>query len=1070
MKESALHRGLAVACIVLAASALLLASGAPHASVSARATRSHTHSIGLDDERRVKHAELKIHLASTHSTEFQDSLTVLARLDEPGAIDVWRIALSNADPRLRRQAWRRYREVQSELSRKEFVPRIARIKAPAAEVSRLAKSSGLDVTIWSTGDVQTIAAVPPYLIERLRSEGIGIDVIYDSVAAWQRARANGDSAAQVITPQYQSTEADSASQIRIAVIDLADRGAAAAGYSDWLGDRENILMRDGSRLAYLDIFLSDGSLASINFHITEQYTRRGYKLEGFYTPEEFADRAPRLFPGKSFDAGRRPKPAPAGGVSIALANGKFHSYEETLAEFKSLATAHPDLARYSRLGSSFEGREIFALKISKDASVDDVSKPDVLITGLHHAREWISVESPVYFANRLLSGYATDDSVKYLVDHLQIWIVPIMNPDGLTYTQNSPNDQMDQVRLWRKNRRPISTGSCPSAVGVDLNRNYSYQWRTRDDAPCDDYCSDRSCLNDDIGGSDDPTSEIYRGPKAESELEVKAIKSLVDDPNRHFRAQLDYHNFAQLILYPWGYAPFGTNDSNTLSRLAQQMSDAVFSVDRKRYRPEQAVDLYTLTGSSIDYAYGANHVPAPFVIEMRPDCCNFSVSESQIPAVNQETWAGAQGLLNWAAGPPILESVKAYTPGPDGTFSRLVYSARWTSSPDNATQRQMSVDTRFPGIDPSRLQVRLQFSTPMNTSLTPRATLGRDAQLDEVTLSAVSENEGWQRTAYANDTWVGETVLIDDGNLTSPWRLAVSATDSLGSMLDAVPGTIASYTAGLSHWENYEDSTGEGNDGGVDTLHTMAPGVRGDFPSFLIGSPGGGERLAGGDDYIVGWTAPNAPGYPQLLTLSTDGGVSFAPLAQNIPSDAQRFRVTMPRVATSRARIGLLAVEPVFHNPTAAVSEADFSIGLNVGSNVEISFVSSERVDLNWSATSSDEPPNTASGASRLIVNLRIVNRGNTPIVSPFLRVAELTRNVLLTHEPKSNWTEGARLNVDAGSDNTLSPGETVDARLVVGLLAPKKFFLSVEMYGVPGEPIIPASAVNVWSGKPRTR
>src|SRR6267143_1001657 len=60
---------------------------------------------------------------------------------------------------------------------------------------------------------------------------------------------------------------------------------------------------------------------------------------------------------------RRPKPAAAGGVSIALANGKFHSYEETLAEFKSLATAHPDLARYSRLGSSFEGREIFVLKI-----------------------------------------------------------------------------------------------------------------------------------------------------------------------------------------------------------------------------------------------------------------------------------------------------------------------------------------------------------------------------------------------------------------------------------------------------------------------------------------------------------------------------------------------------------------------------------------------------------------------------------------------------------------------------------------------------------------------------------
>ena len=262
MKESALHRGLAVACIALAASLLLLASGTPHGSVSARATRSHTHSNGPDDERRVRQADLKIHLASTHSAEFQDSLTALAHLDEQGALDVWRIALSNADPRLRRQAWSRYREVQSELSRKEFVPQIARINAPAAEVSRLARSSGLDVTIWSAGDVQTIAAAPPYLIERLRNEGLGIDVIYDSVAAWQKARANGDSAAQAITPQYQSTGADSASQIRVAVIDLADRGAVAAGYSDWLGDREDILMRDGSRLAYLDIFLSDGSPAA----------------------------------------------------------------------------------------------------------------------------------------------------------------------------------------------------------------------------------------------------------------------------------------------------------------------------------------------------------------------------------------------------------------------------------------------------------------------------------------------------------------------------------------------------------------------------------------------------------------------------------------------------------------------------------------------------------------------------------------------------------------------------------------------------------------------------------------
>lgn len=1070
MRKRLRHRKLMVAAVVLAVSALLLASVSFSASIPPRPNQTNKRTVAFDEERRVRHAELQVHLASTRATEFKDALEVLARLDEPGALDVWRQALSNADPGLQREAWSRYRLVQAELARKQFVPEIARINATADEVLRLADSRGIDVTIWSASAGETVAAVPPFLIESLQGAGVDTRVIYNSIADWQKARANGDALAQSITPQYQSAGADSVSQIRIAVIDLADRAAVSSGYSDWLGDREDILMRDGSRIAYLDIFSSDGSRASVDNHIADQYTRRGYKLTGFYTPEEFADVAPRLFPGKNFEAGRRAKREPAGTVRIALAEGKFHSYEETLAEFKALAASYPGLARYSKLGSSFEGREIFALKISRDAAVDDGSKPDVLITGCHHAREWISVESPVYFANQLLSGYATDDSIRYLVDHLQVWVVPIMNPDGLTYTQAS--EQME-VRLWRKNRRPISLGSCSSTIGVDLNRNYNYQWRLRDDTACSDYCStDRSCLNDDIGASDDPRSEIYRGPQAESEPEVKAIKSLVDDPNRHFRAQLDYHNYSQLILYPWGYAPFGTDDANTLSRLSQRMSDAMFGINRVRYRPEQAVDLYALTGSSSDYAYGVNHVPAAFVVEMRPDCCDFSVPESEIPMVNLENWAGAQSVLHWASGPPILESVKAYTTGSDGTLSNLVYSARWSASTEApGKQRQMIVDTRFAGIAPGRVKVRLQFSRPMNTSLAPRATLGRDARLDEVAFSAINESEGWQKAVYADDTWVGETILLEDENLTSPWRLAVSATDPAGFLLDAAPATTANYTAGGSRWQNYEASSGEGNDGGVDIQHVLGPGVRGDFPNVLLASPSGGERLAGDERYSVVWTAPNAPGFPQSLSLSTDGGASYGLLVGDIPPNAQRYEVIIPRVSTTRARLRLLAVDPLSHNFLFAASEADFTIGLNVGSNVDISFVSSEKLDVGWSDTAAGDPPSTASGAMRLNINLKITNRGSTAIINPFLRVAELSRNVLLTRDPQSRWTEGARQTIDAGPDNTISPGETVDARLVIGLITPKKFFLSVEMYGVASAGAInPGDAVNVWSGKPRTR
>ena len=322
MRKRPRHRELMVSGVVLAVSALLLASVSFSASIPPRASQTKKRTGAFDEERRVRHAELQVHLASTRATEFKDALEVLARLDEPGALDVWRTALSNADPGLQREAWSRYRLVQAELARKQFVPEIARINAPAEDVLRLARSRGIDVTIWSVSAGETVAAVPPFFIESLQSAGVDTRVIYSSIADWQRARANGDALAQSITPQYQSAGADSASQIRIAVIDLADRAAVSSGYSDWLGDREDILMRDGSRIAYLDIFSSDGSRASIDTHIADQYTRRGYKLTGFYTPEEFADIAPRLFPGKNFRSGPPRKTRSGGRRSHCACRGK----------------------------------------------------------------------------------------------------------------------------------------------------------------------------------------------------------------------------------------------------------------------------------------------------------------------------------------------------------------------------------------------------------------------------------------------------------------------------------------------------------------------------------------------------------------------------------------------------------------------------------------------------------------------------------------------------------------------------------------------------------------------------
>ncbi len=1063
--------------------ALLLASAALSFPTSANVRKQ---LVADDAARQLRHAQLKSELASSRIDELRNALADLATLDEPGALDVWQAALNNPNEQFQKEVWAGYRDVQARLIRNEIVPQVARINATSSEIKRIADSINVDFNIWSANGDETVAAAPPYLIERLRREGITVAVLFDSIAEWQKARSRGDETARRITPEYQDNT-DQTTQVRIAVIELAGKDASArretrnAGSgtlsrAEWLDDRENVLMRNDAFLAYLDLFASDGSAESINAHIEDQYTGRGFRIAAFLTPEEFSNVAPQFFPGESFSAGRA-KSQSSGEIRQAAAEGRFHSYEETLAEFKSLAAAHPDLARYVKLGTSFEGREIFALKITRNAEVDDPNKPDVLVTGCHHAREWISVEPPVYFANQLINGYTTDDSIRALVDHLQIWVVPIINPDGLAFSQSAPNDTMTPTRLWRKSRRPIQFGSCASGVGVDLNRNYGYQWRMRGDEPCTDYCSsDKSCLKDDVGASDDPVNpEIYRGPQAESEPEVKAIKSLMDDPARHFRAQFDYHNYSQLILYPWGYQTFTPPDAPTLSKLADQMSDEIRKTSGKIYRPEQSIDLYATTGSAIDYGYAVNKIAAPFVIEMRPTCCDFNVAESEIDEVNRENWAAARMVMNWAAGPPILESVKAYSIGSDGTFSKQVYSARWVEPSDpSSAARQLIVDTQFPGIEPGRVQLRLQFSKTMNTSLPPRATLGRGEHPDELRIIA-ADGEGWQKTVYENDTWVGETTISQDEDLTSAWRLSVSATDLAGFNLDAKPETIADYATGTNHWRNYEDSNGAGTDGGADTVHVLSPTLRGDVPNVFIASPSGGERLAGGETFTVEWTVPKQPGIApttQAILFSIDGGATYERVVEDLPGSVEMYRITLPSKATTRARVRLLVALSPYGNLMTGDSQAEFTIGANVGGAVDISFISSEKVSGDWTDTPSEDSSGAASGSLRLIVNVKITNRGSVPVANPFLRVGDLTRgNVLLTRDPKSPSIIGARQTIDAGQDNVLSPGEVTEARLVIGLVSKKKFSLGLEMYGVPvGGNIIASSPFYVWTGKPKTR
>lgn len=300
-------------------------------------------------------------------------------------------------------------------------------------------------------------------------------------------------------------------------------------------------------------------------------------------------------------------------------NGVYHSYSELAAEMKSLAEKFPSICRLEDLGRSIEGRRILALKISDNVTLNE-PEPSFLFLGCHHAREWISVEVPFYLGCYLVENYPHNLSVQNLVNEAQIWIVPLVNPDGLEYT-------IKFYRYWRKNRRLNSDGS----FGVDLNRNYGFSWGI-----------------DNRGSSPNPASETYRGAAPFSEPETKAVRDLFS--NYEFQALISYHSYSQVILYPWGFTTAPADKSQLLFNLAKKMSDLMASVHGRRYDFGQASTmLYLTNGDTTDWAYGMSGIPA-FTIELPPIDIfqgGFFNAEKDIQPIFEENLVAALDLIKW---------------------------------------------------------------------------------------------------------------------------------------------------------------------------------------------------------------------------------------------------------------------------------------------------------------------------------------------------------------------------------------------------------------------------------------
>jgi carboxypeptidase T len=285
---------------------------------------------------------------------------------------------------------------------------------------------------------------------------------------------------------------------------------------------------------------------------------------------------------------------PAAGPTYAAADSMYHDYGEMATMIHGAQIARPDLVQAFSIGKSYEGRDIWAAKISDNVTVDE-DEPEVLIDALHHSDERLGVEQALYLLEQLVNDYSSDLVVRSLVNTREIYIVFALNPDGWAYDLGSST-----YRLWRKNRQPNPNSGY---VGTDINRNYSYMW---------------GCCN---GSSSNKGAWNYRGAAPFSTPEASALRdfvaSRVVNGVQQIKTHVTLHANGELILYPYAYtktdipADMTVDDHDTFVAMAAAMASM------NGYKAEQSSDLYITDGDEIDWLYHDYHVFS-FTFEVYP--------------------------------------------------------------------------------------------------------------------------------------------------------------------------------------------------------------------------------------------------------------------------------------------------------------------------------------------------------------------------------------------------------------------------------------------------------------------
>ncbi len=229
----------------------------------------------------------------------------------------------------------------------------------------------------------------------------------------------------------------------------------------------------------------------------------------------------------------------------------YHRYPDLTAELQDLAANNPDTTKLTSIGRSVQDRELWQMEIT-DFNVPDGGKHTVYIDGGHHGNEQLGMEMAVLLIHEAIDGRLSSPE---MLAKYHFFIVPMVNPDGNT------NDQRT------------------NANGVDLNRNYGFEW------------------TDESNHGSGPESEPEAHANAESMRQVDAAYGI--------DLYLSGHTGTNVLIYSWAWTLDQAPDDELLSRIGASAND----LTGVEYG-QTSVLLYIATGSSKDLGYGELGAPS----------------------------------------------------------------------------------------------------------------------------------------------------------------------------------------------------------------------------------------------------------------------------------------------------------------------------------------------------------------------------------------------------------------------------------------------------------------------------